>query len=60
VDVLNPVSDPSEARAAFEAFLDASNSSLRISDPYEKQSQQWLCFFCWEKIGTHPIFLEGI
>ncbi len=35
VDVLNPINDPNEARAAFEAFLDASSSSLQISDLWE-------------------------
>jgi hypothetical protein len=35
LDVLNPLTTPKQARAAIEAFITASNSSLQISDLWE-------------------------
>jgi hypothetical protein len=35
LDVFNPIGSPDEAKAAIEAFIDASNSSLRISELWE-------------------------
>ncbi len=35
LDVLNPIDTPDEARAAVQAFIDASNSSLQISELWE-------------------------
>jgi len=35
LDLLNPIKDPSEALAAFQAFLDSANSGLQISELWE-------------------------
>ncbi len=35
LNILNPITSPAEARAAIQAFIDASGSSLEISDLWE-------------------------
>jgi hypothetical protein len=35
LDTLNPITNPAEARAAIQAFIDASSSSLEISELWE-------------------------
>ncbi len=38
LDILNPIETPDEARAAIQAFIDVSNSSLQISELWEYET----------------------